>query len=256
MPLGQCPGKECRRRGSQASVWAWSTFKGSAEEEGQQRKRRRCCWGVGRNQETSDSDDRQMFLESQGGLQGHGSQKSILWNGQLGAGIEVEGRGGNQALGAKGPATGVDVEAVSVVGESRETGLEKGGLEGCVRALACVHVFNRSREGAGKAQGCLSLGLGLPPSPLPPPPSCPLRASHFAVPLPRYTPAPPLLGGASHPCPPPEAGPAPVLPLRLGGLNRAFGYGLSARGSPEGPQGSGAGAWPEEEEGTWLAGTY
>lgn len=93
-----------------------------------------------------------MFLESQGGLQGQGSQKGTLWDGHLGAGRQG-GRQG-QEPGSKSQRTshGVAVEAVSAVGESRETEAERRVLRRCVcvctRMRAHVpQVQRRSREG-------------------------------------------------------------------------------------------------------------
>jgi hypothetical protein len=66
-----------------------------------------------------------------------------------------------------------------------------------------------------------------------PPPACPPRASHFAVPLPRYTAAPPLFSGASHPHPPPSLG---VLhpTLQIGGYQGGLQVLLSGLSQPRG----------------------
>lgn len=115
--------------------------------------------------------------------------------------------------------------------------------------------IHRSRKGAGRAYGCLSLGLGPSPWSPPSPTACPPRASHFAVPLPRYTPVPPLLDGASHPHPPPESGPTPILALRVGrGCQGSLGLASWPEPAQRDCRGARLGHCPRKGEGARLAG--
>lgn len=66
-----------------------------------------------------------------------------------------------------------------------------------------------------------------------PPPACPPRASHFAVPLPRYTAAPPLFSGASHPTHP-QAWAYSIPPFKLGGYQGGLRVLLSGLSQPRG----------------------
>lgn len=71
---------------AKAKMWGQSTYKECAEKEGQQKRLRKCIWGVGGNQDSDSEGKGREFLESQGGLQGQVSQKSLLWDWQLGVG--------------------------------------------------------------------------------------------------------------------------------------------------------------------------